>query len=396
MYIHKKQHIIISVIALVVMICTSCAYQFDPEVKAITTKTTYEPFENLNRPIVFTMPMVVKALRGYKRLGDVFIIYDWEKGKVADHVFFPGNNGLVHPRCTEVTLDDTICYLAAAGGSHRIACLNPKKTELDIYEHQTDREHGLYILMEQTSFVENPPKYALLTDYREPFAWHFFIFNAETGTFGKVHDIPTSSSAYVSDPVAGNDGTYWYSSSIESRTEIRKGINELFKIDCESDTVEKQQNYAIEKYEGENSFITHVRYVDDSKVLIFKGQLGLEHSFAEKIFVFDKETQTYEEIEKNREEYYIYNIVKVENKYYCICMTEVREDKDNFIVELDLENKKMGPTLVAFDMTYTYSPFVRGSRIYFMDSWNSNDIKIRYYDCSTGELSGFYGVKFGS
>ena len=62
----------------------------------VRAKTNMKPFEQINDPIVITMPVYEKmALFGnesmgtyQKRAGDMFVVYDWENNEIHDWCLF--------------------------------------------------------------------------------------------------------------------------------------------------------------------------------------------------------------------------------------------------------------------------------------------------------------------
>ena len=136
-------------LSLFVFISCQSWYKTSVDMSKITNKTTYQPFTDLNDPIVVNMPVYETLyLWGNEnnkfkqnRIGDMFVIYDWESDEVYDWVFY-GNEGVFSlPNIIQVGSNPKY-YINSLDSTGTIAKLEADKTSVTLYK--TDKRGTFY------------------------------------------------------------------------------------------------------------------------------------------------------------------------------------------------------------------------------------------------------------
>ena len=157
-------------------------YKSVTDLSKVRAKTNMKPFEQINDPIVITMPVYEKmALFGnesmgtyQKRAGDMFVVYDWENNEIHDWCFFEGNHGWSNFRAVE--MGTPVKYYDAG---ETIGCLS-SDGKLTTYENPV---MGIFTNLNNNQKVKS--RYGILnTDGKNingKYAYRINIFDSETG-----------------------------------------------------------------------------------------------------------------------------------------------------------------------------------------------------------------------
>lgn len=358
-------------------------YRSVTDLSKVRAKTNMKPFEQINDPIVITMPVYEKmALFGNesmgsydKRAGDMFVVYDWENNEIHDWCFFEGNHGWSNFRAVE--MGTPVKYYDAG---EKIGCLS-SDGKLTTYENPV---MGTFTNLNNNQKVKS--RYGILnTDgySNGKNEYCINIFDSETGIVNDEQIKLDCDYSYLFYPFADEEGNYWICN-------INDDKNWLNKIDGENNKIEK---YLLGEANDEE-IIYSVKDVYKNYVILREWDYTNKSSSnkdKENIYIYDvntKEKKLIDIVPYDVERCFFISI-HTDNNLYVIFKADLISDEYDWaesteIYELDLENNKA--IYVAdcdFDMTETV--YSRGSRIYFLNSRNIQNFICTYYDTETGK-----------
>lgn len=374
----KKVKLIFSFFVILILFA-SCnfyetCYESVTDLKEVRAKTSMEPFDDLNEPIVITMPVYEKMAlfgnesMGYysKRAGDIFVVYDWENNKIHDWLFFEGNHGWSNFRAAE--MGTPVKYYDSGD---KIGCLD-SGGNLTVYKND--------ILGTFTNLNNNhnpKSRYGLLnTDgYSDGlYEYRINIFDSETGKTNKNQIKMLSESSNLFFPFADDKGNYWICSFFSSDDKKKSVLN---------------------KIDGENNKITAVKEFDESYRVkeTFKDYIILRSEELREILVYNIKKDESIKIEYPRvsHEFSFYIGVVANDEIYGIFTAD--KDNDEYawretteIHKIDIENKRLIKEEYEFDYDcMTETVYSRGSRIYLLNSRDLSKFVCSYYDVVTKE-----------
>lgn len=358
-------------------------YKSVTDLSKVRAKTSMKPFEQINDPIVITMPVYEKmALFGnesmgtyQKRAGDMFVVYDWENNEIHDWCFFEGNHGWSNFRAVE--MGTPVKYYDAG---EKIGCLS-SDGKLTTYKNTV---MGTFTNLNNNQKVKS--RYGILnTDGYSNGKKEYLIniFDSETGIINNEQIKLDCDYSYLFYPFADEEGNYWICN-------INDDKNWLNKIDGETNKIEK---YLLGEANDEE-IIYSVKDVYKNYVILREWDYTNKSSSnkdKENICIYDvntKEKKLIDKVPYDVERCFFISI-HTDNNLYVIFKADLISDEYNWsesteIYELDVENKKIIHVADCdFDMTETV--YSRGSRIYFLNSRNIQNFICTYYDTETGE-----------
>lgn len=370
----KKNLLFTITITLVIFAsCTMNAYKSTGEMDFVKEKTEMKPFRNINDPIVITMPVYEKMYlygrikENYRlmRLGDIFVVYDWENDKIFDWAFFEGDHGLSNFRAAEI--GNPTKYYDACSASDLIGILNPDDGTIKVIKNS----YG-HILMNMNNNNREKSRYGLL-DAIGIGTYDFYVFDSVTEKVNSTPiAIPTESIGYTFYPFADKSGNYWISNSIDSKlylSEILPADNCIGRSIYICD-LDKDNDY--------NWF--DVLFCSDNLIFLADSVVPM----SDYLFVVDvSKTENYiRKIDLPPEKSSDNNVfigAECNGKNYFI-----RPDYD--LLYLDVYNEETDKieniSIHSFDMSETI--YVRGSRIYFLNSSGLVNFNFTYYDTELG------------
>lgn len=361
-------------------------YRSVTDLSKVRAKTNMKPFEQINDPIVITMPVYEKmALFGNesmgsydKRAGDMFVVYDWENNEIHDWCFFEGNHGWSNFRAVE--MGTPVKYYDAG---EKIGCLS-SDGKLTTYENPV---MGTFTNLNNNQKVKS--RYGILnTDGKNingKYAYRINIFDSETGIVNDEQLIIASECSYLHFPIADYKGNYWIVSNQDNK-------NILSKINCVKNKIDQ---FEIQYQNQSNPKIfetltTYVRSTINNYVILSHYEFGNKRY--PNIIIFDMEKEEiYCEIPLPIEEHpnSMYAALPVNSKLYGVFPADYDNDEYDWcnyvdIYEIDIENKK---TIFCSTkkLDFTETVYSRGSRIYFLNSRNIQNFICTYYDTETGK-----------
>lgn len=381
----KKHTFVLMLLLLILTGCNSSVYYISiTDLSKVRSKTEMQSFEQLNDPIVITMPIYEKmALFGNvnmgsynKRAGDIFVVYDWENTKIHDWCFFEGNHGWSNFRAVE--MGNPVKYYDSG---ERIGCLN-KNGKLTVYQNDikgtftnlnnNQKIKSLYGLINTDGYSNGKHEYRIN------------LFNSETGKVDNNQLIIYSQDSYFSYPKSDLSGNYWL-------TAVNEDKNCLYKVDVVNNKIDVVAKFLDRDYKGMKNITPVLREIYKNYAILSDG----EYDKYPNIIVYDIEKNIkYCEISLPKENYpnRMFACAPVNSKLYGIFPAD--HDRDNWcewtdIYEIDIENRKVNfCTTLEFDMTETV--YTRGSRIYLLNSRDLSVFKCNYYDTETGQK----GIEF--
>ena len=376
-------------LSLFVFISCQSWYKTSVDMSKITNKTTYQPFTDLNDPIVVNMPVYETLyLWGNEnnkfkqnRIGDMFVIYDWESDEVYDWVFY-GNEGVFSlPNIIQVGSNPKY-YINSLDSTGTIAKLEADKTSVTLYK--TDKRGTFYN-------NSTPGKYCIKDYWRkteeDQNLFCLNIFDCEKGQYTDADiQIPTDAYWYINTPVSDEDGNFYFSSLYE-------GYAYLCKINCEAGTYQFNKSIisCYKNNEEKYNYSLDVRYADnEDNLFLFKGQLGKEPFTGNKLYLSNISGTELQEFDINLDGYnWLVQVIKINNNYYAIVANSAKEKISIDVYELDIESftsKKLN-TDDSILIHFTQEVLVSGTKIFFFNYWNSHKIQYLYFDVETKEVS---------
>ncbi|MCR5286222.1 MAG: hypothetical protein K6D95_11565 [Treponema sp.] len=376
-------------LSLFVFISCQSWYKTSVDMSKITNKTTYQPFTELNDPIVVNMPVYETLyLWGNEnnkfkqnRIGDMFVIYDWESDEVYDWVFY-GNEGVFSlPNIIQVG-SNPMYYINSLDSTGTIAKLEADKTSVTLYK--TDKRGTFYN-------NSTPGKYCIKDYWRkteeDQNLFCLNIFDCEKGQYTDADiQIPTDAYGYINIPVSDEDGNFYFSSLLE-------GYAYLCKINCEAGTYQFNKSIisCYKNNEEKYNYSLDVRYADnEDNLFLFKGQLGKEPFTGNKLYLSNISGTELQEFDINLDGYnWLVQVIKINNNYYAIVANSAKEKISIDVYELDIESftsKKLN-TDDSILIHFTQEVLVSGTKIFFFNYWNSHKIQYLYFDVETKEVS---------
>ena len=368
-------------VAALSLLCFSCNYETYyksiTDLKEVRAKTSMESFEKINDPIVITMPVYeTMALFGNenmgtypKRVGDMFVVYDWENNKIHDWCFFKGKHGWSNFRAMEMgnpvkyyDSGETIGCLSADG---KLTTYKNTVTGTFTNLNNNQKTKSRYGLLEY-------PGYSMKNGRSQ---YRINIFDSETGIINKNYIDIDKEDTYIFFPFADNDGNYWIFNT------FKNGKSFLNKIDCENN---KAEQYPLFKNDEDAIYAVS----DVFKNFIIVGDS--EPSINPKIFVYDINEKTvmhfaFSEKAENKLSYYI--SVHTDDELYGIFQEYYSEntlsDKRK-IYKFDIDKKEI-TYVTTFDFDMTETVYSRGNRIYFLNSRSLSKFICTYYDTASGQ-----------
>lgn len=240
-------------------------YKSITDLKEVRAKTSMESFENINDPIVITMPVYeTMALFGNenmgtypKRVGDMFVVYDWENNKIHDWCFFKGKHGWSNFRAVE--MGNPVKYYDSG---ETIGCLSADG-KLTTYKNTV---MGTFTNLNNNQKTKS--RYGLLntdgssngkTEYR------INIFDSETGKVNDNQIKILSEYSYFHFPKADDKGNYWI-------TSVKNNSNYLNKIDCEHNEI-KDFDMKVPYNKSEKIIATTVSGTINNYVVVADGEM---------------------------------------------------------------------------------------------------------------------------
>lgn len=374
----KKLPILVIFLLFTFTSCNNFYFSSFDDSKLIS-KTSIKTFEHLKEPIVISLPVYdtlylfgnEKMGSKNKRLGDIIAVIDIETDAVFDWIYYPGEHGWSNWRLTETSQNPTL-YLFHSAGLGELAMLDPTKTSLSI--SKTNLHDSLWA---QRCYGKYAP---ICTTEWSLKKFNVNLFNVETQSIEKTLSVFTDSVGYIGRLRSDSTGNLYFTSALNR-------VYSLHKIDVNNLTIKTaKQTFDMVSREGddtEDQFDDFgVEFISDDYIFLKREPLG-NYNHPRKMYLIDKNTLETKKIIniKNANEEYFYDIQFINGKYYIISPP----GKFIYLYELDIENetwRKLNVELI-FDMTENV--YVRGTKIYFMNSRNPSDIFYTYYDVVSGE-----------
>lgn len=406
-----KKKIIILIIFASVFAFVSCPsflswynaedYKSLDDLSYITEKITIKPFSQLNEPVVITMPVwETRYYKGKKKgktrqfkIGDIFVVIDIEKNEVFDWVYFGGETSTTLYRPLE--LGSPVKYYASCYSTGNIVCLDPDKSELTVVESSLKNCHFINFNIDSKYGV----KAKRIRKEDNSVSYDFEILDGqENKILSYKPEIPVCNDEYIFFIVVDKNGKIFLRNSFPTETGERPVGPQLIKIDCNN---LKWDNYDLNLLteEGNVVFGHMVHYATTDRIFITKVSLD---NVGDTLLIF-KNNNTGYELEKEIKTDFktldngISRITEVNGIIYVIVTNWSNKYAYVDIYKLtdDLEMEKITPDWHTsnisenekFKIDFTDNIWVRGTRIYFMNSRNTSKIAYRYYDVDSGEYS---------
>jgi hypothetical protein len=365
-------------------------YKTSVDMSKITNKTTYQPFTELNDPIVVNMPVYETLyLWGNEnnkfkqnRIGDMFVIYDWESDEIYDWVFYGKESFYCLPHIIQVGSNPKY-YINSLDSSGTIAKLEADKTSVTLY--QTDRRGTFFN-------YSTPGKYCLRdyarhSDELNKVLFCLNIFDCEKGEYTAADiQIPTDAYGYILTINSSKSGDFYFGNILD-------GKGQVCKVNCEAGSVEIKEPGINCYKENSTSYKYNIDVIyikDDDFLFLNKSPLGSAPYIGNKLYLYSFAENTKKEFSLSTSGYELFSrIVQVNDNYYLITTDHSSEECSISIYKLNLENmsgEKISQDNSIF-ISLTQEPLVRGNRIYIFNYWNSHKIQYLYFDVETKEVS---------
>ncbi len=402
----KKKVFVLAFITGILLLFISCPllswtdpndYKSLDDLSYITDKTEIKTFSHLKEPIVITMP--IWETRYYKgkrkgktqkfKIGDIYVVIDIEKDEVFDWVYFGGKEGLTLYRPLE--LGNPVKYYATSGYSTEIISLDPTKTQLvtidstipdcQFLSNNTTSDYAL------RAYKENE-----LSSYYE-----YEILDSSTDSILTYKpQIPIEIGLHVFRATADNNGNFYIENYPPTDDGKESDRIEIVKIDSVNQNWKRYDLNLITNI-GNETYAYNILHVTQDRLFITKSNFT-----SDCLLIFKKNGDNYE-LEKeiltdfDGWDVMIKRIVEVNGNIYIIVSNDFNGYSyvDIYKLTENLEMERITPDWATttikenekFKITFTENLWVRGNRIYFMNSHNTSKIAYRYYDTATGEYS---------
>ncbi|MBR5646642.1 MAG: hypothetical protein IKX23_08400 [Treponema sp.] len=407
----KKQFFICMYLSVIMLFFVSCPllewtdpddYKSLDDLSYITEKTAIKKFSHLTEPIVITMP--VWETRYYKgkrkgktqkfKIGDIFVVIDIEKNEVFDWVYFGGKTGLTLYRPLE--LGNPVKYYVTSDFSNEVICLDPGKTQLSTIETTIYDCHFLNLnTSTKTSYGLRAHRHIGYKE--EDFYYEYEILDSSTDTvLAYKPQIPSDTEHHVFDAIVGSDGNFYFGNHFPKEKETDPVKAEIIKLDIINSSW-KRYDLNLINYIGKECFGYSIKYVNFNRMFITR--IG---DNSDDLLIFKKTADGYE-LEKeiftdfDSIKEIIKKIVEIDGTIYIIASNCFNDYSyvDIYRLTDDLEMEKINPDWATtnikedekFKITFTENVWVRGTKIYFMNSWNTSKVAYRYYNVESGEYS---------
>ncbi len=385
----RRNFFVIPVAVCIIILATSCKQMyFDTEnISYITGKTHMKPFSHLNNPIVITMPVYQgKGLLGNdklghanKREGDIFVVYDWESDEIFDWAFFPGMHGLSNWRAVE--LGTPVKYYDAGEGSGLIGCLNPEDGKVTTIKAEK-RGHLLNMNSNNDSIR---PRYGLIpsVDYRDGIDYRRInILDTEIQQYNPRFIEFPNENINVGYSYLDSNFNYWIMIQNDEK-------NYLGRLDCDKLELEKYYitEMSLSEIDGRatcDAFSIH-GIVNDYAIL----SDGVEPLY-ENFIICNLSNPSVDKFEipvpkRISENDFLLRTVFVSGEAYCLFIND-DDGVYDMIYHLNPETWEF-----EYEATFQFVPsetiYARGSRIYLLNSWNTEQLYCVYYDIETKKVS---------
>ncbi len=371
-----KKNFLCILLLSVIMFLVSCdgLFMTESDISHIVTKTSMEPFAELNDPIVITMPVYQQSVTfGSKRMkeaGDIFVVYDWENEVVHDWAFFAGNHGLSNWRAVE--MGSPTKYYDAGESSGLIGCLDAETGKVTVTKNAVN---GTFANLNNNNELKS--RYGMIETFgyangSETCSVNFF--DSETGRVSaRGITIPIYTSGNVFTPHADKNGNYWMSYQY-------KDFNYIAKFDGGTGKVEKFKTFPMKK--NSTYEVMSVLCVYDDFIVVNDDIAPWYPNIV--IYKTDNMTEPYAEIPlpyNDPEGMFLFRMVEIRGELYAV----FGRWGNNEIWKLDVEKGELCK-IAKFSFDYTETVYVRGSRIYFINSRNLQRFACMYYDTATEEI----------
>lgn len=368
--------------------CDGC-YQSSFDDSQLRAKNTIKTFDHLNEPIVIALP-VYDTLYMFgntnmdsrrQRIGDIIAVIDVESGTVFDWIYYPGAHGWSIWRLVEVS-ENPVRYLMSSVGRKEIVMLDPTKTTLSVTE--TGLDDNLWALRCRGKYA--PICTAERNNDYEDFVQNYNVnlFNVETQTVDKTLPALTDTIGYIDYLRSDSNGDFYFTTCLDK-------VFSLYKVDTEnlsiSKSPEKFEMSTLEEDDKEAQSDDYtVLYVNDDWIFLMRNPLGND-THSRRLYLVNKATLKIEKTINidNLRENPLYRLEFLDGNYYAVSWEWRNNDSIALIYKIDIDNMTWEKLDVEIEFDATENVYVRGTKIYLMNSRNPSDIKYTYYDVSTGE-----------
>ena len=386
-------------------------YEYRGGNEEIYAKTTIKTFSHLKEPIVVSMPVCekryyagkkkkFKGTSKYFRNGDRFIVIDIEndKNEIFDWVYFGEEKGMSDNKVIELGENPTRYYIYECY-ARNIACLDPTKTEVELIKGGV-AGYGYPLFCGRS----NKTGYSILCNERTSDGKDYTgikVFDSRTNTLKEQIKAEHDSGCLLNgQQLCDEEGNFWFISD-------NNGRMVLYKVDSVENKVYEwdlnQESY--QDYEHEDYTNMYLEYVSGNKIIINKAIYRNSKKTAStfiKYSINGEQITKVKEVEDNywREEdnYSLRAIINVNKNLYAVFDTWITEGQDyvdifrfNFdslgLTKLDQKPDK--PFRISLTAKQYY---VRGSRIYFMNSSDSGNLGYTWYDVESNTYSDRYYI----
>ena len=401
----KIRELVCFILCFSILMCMGCPLYSVPKeyIENLKLKDSMKPFDHLlenldEAPLVIAMPCYVTRHlwgnknykeKGDERVGDMIVAIDTKTNTMYDWVFFPGDHRFSEARIPEIGTPRK--YYHASRNVDEMACLDPSTGKLDIIKTPTYYGNHVFLTDKQKGLLVDSPRQLdmclhIFDTSQTPLKMHKPIELLD------ANFITLFNRRIYADP----DGNFWF--AYEERGNY---VNHLVKVDTETGTVHEYLTNPTE--EGNNRYSYLVKYVDNDYVLIDHNKLGTDIDYEHEVCIVDKknlqEDASENKIDKKATISFesegkvlkIQNITKVAGEYYVqfVSLSENNKDEIYFykIVDIDTDAPRL-EYVTNFDFgIYVYDLWVRGTKIYVMNSRSFSDVSFCYYDVATNTLS---------
>lgn len=393
-----------TILLIISFLFTSCYYIADYDYFTFQEKNTYSSFENLNDPLILSMPFTCyfrlygnpKNYREERSAGSLALIYDWENKTLVDYVYIPGKYGLDNNSLSLPGIKDSFGnykFYAIEKYTEKMYVMRSNKTELEMISlnpdssvHKFIGQSGIYteddrLLVKRTSNYN--PKENNYTYY-----YNYIDFSNDT-----LKEIGETKDREISDTIYTSSDTYWTLENDYSVKEDNHNTYVVSKHDVKDSSV-NEKVLVLKTGSGEysdngfeNKWMYYLLYANsDYLYLTKKGYKGNVNDAIVEIDLKNNCSIKEYEFPDLSEDSYLINRTNVLNGKLYLCQVDAKNTNIS-ISSFDLTNHALTLSECLYDYKDDYkykycfsgNPVVRGNNLYFINN-NTNEIQLVAYD----------------
>ena len=355
-------------------------------------------FEHLNDPIVFAMPVYekryykgkkkkFKGTTRYFQRGDIFVVVDIDTNRIFDWVYFGEETMFTNSQVLELG-ENPKKYYTNSVTSSKIVCLSPESKTVSFVDYKisgasmpllqsTSSKAGYATLLTECGLAGEEGTDGLF----------FYIFDSKEDVLNdRVFLAKTrSGSPFNEYAISDEKGNFWLAKPYNKK-------NYLWKLDRENNEVSKYELNSGR--EAEKSLFT-VNYVEGNKIYISKWYYeGNDYNNSHNaILLYEVTGDSVTLVKENKDAPFFMMAVNANDQLYAVKKnSDVKGEALIDVFQINKETLEMTRIPQNEDNRFRCNLmyghlYVRGTKLYLVNSWDKTMIGYKWYDVETGEYN---------